>query len=174
VELLVNAAGAFIPDKFEGEMAGSLDVLWRSNVATAVNLTMGLEELLQNGRVPLVVNIASTDGVVASAGQGCEIGVSHDVLYATTKGALVTFTRALAQKWAGRGIRVNAVCPTIFDSPMTAELLKTPGKAKELSEVIPLGRLCRTADIFAAITAIYSLEMTTGHILPVDGGYLCQ
>jgi meso-butanediol dehydrogenase / (S,S)-butanediol dehydrogenase / diacetyl reductase len=174
VEILVNAAGLFLPDVAPEGIEATLEKLWRSNVSSAVNLTLGLQSLLAAGRNPLVVNISSTDGIVASAGQACEIGVAHDLLYATTKGALVSFTRALAMGWAKQRIRVNAICPTIFDSPMTADLLRVSGKRTELEVHIPLGRICSTHDIADAVMALYQLKMTTGHVLPVDGGYLCQ
>ena len=174
VEILINAAGLFLPDVGCEGADATLEKLWRGNVSSAVNVTLGLQSLLAAGRNPLVVNIASTDAIVASAGQSCEIGVAHDVLYATTKGALVSFTRALAMAWARHRIRVNAICPTIFESPMTADLLSVRGKRAELESHIPLGRICSTQDIADAVVAMYQLKMTTGHVLPVDGGYLCQ
>jgi NAD(P)-dependent dehydrogenase (short-subunit alcohol dehydrogenase family) len=86
----------------------------------------------------------------------------------------VTFTRALAMKWAPLSIRVNAVCPTIFPSPMTDSLLTIAGKEQELAGRIPLRRLCRTQDIVDVVDGIYPMLMTTGHLFPIDGGYLCQ
>jgi NAD(P)-dependent dehydrogenase (short-subunit alcohol dehydrogenase family) len=174
LDILVNAAGTFVPDAEIDASHALWGRLWNDNVTSAVLLSRLLLPLLRKGHCPMVVNISSTDGIVASAGQSCEIGVSHDVLYATTKGALVALTKALAMAWAKYGIRVNAVCPTIISTPMTADLLAQPGKPEELKQFIPLSSLCTADDIAVAIESLYHLKMTTAHLLPVDGGYLCQ
>jgi NAD(P)-dependent dehydrogenase (short-subunit alcohol dehydrogenase family) len=173
VDLLVNCAGAFLPDPTLEEVSGALDSLWRNNTSSTVLFTLALEPLLRAAPGASVVNIGSTDGIVASGGQDCEIGVSHDVLYALSKGAVIAFTRALAMKWSKLGIRVNTICPTIFVSPMTESLL-TEDKIAELSRHIPLGRLCRIEDVVDAVIFAHQMKFTTGHAFPVDGGYLCQ
>lgn len=174
IDLLVNAAGLFIRDTTDDRAWDDIDLLVRTNLTSMVVLTLRLEALLVRARSPSVVNIGSTDGVVASSGQDCEVGVAHDVFYAMSKGAVITFSRALAMKWAPVGIRVNVVCPTIFDSPMTESLLEEDGKIEHLSRYIPMGRLGTAADVANAVIALHDLEFTTGHMLPVDGGYLCQ
>lgn len=173
IDILVNGAGIFIPDAFSGEMDQSLMALWQHNVLSATYLSNELYPLLVRARKPLVVNISSTDGVIASAGQDCEIGVRHDTFYATTKGALIALTRSLAMKWAKDNVRVNAICPTIIRTPMSSDLLSTSGKEAELSRYIPLGRICEPIDVAIAVECLYQLEMTTAHVLPLDGGYLC-
>jgi NAD(P)-dependent dehydrogenase (short-subunit alcohol dehydrogenase family) len=174
LEILINCAGQFHVDPVSENAWETADKLWKANVMTTIMFTLQLEALLASGSNPLVVNVASTDGVVASGGQDNEIGVCHDILYAVSKGAVVTFTRALAMKWAPLSIRVNAVCPTIFPSPMTDSLLTIAGKEQELAGRIPLRRLCQTQDIVEAVDSIYPMLMTTGHLFPIDGGYLCQ
>ncbi|MDL1888323.1 SDR family oxidoreductase [Nitrospirales bacterium NOB] len=174
VDILVNAAGTFLTDMQVWAQCDQWNQLWNDNVTSAVLLSQEMYPLLRRGRQSLVVNVASTDAIVASAGQSCEIGVAHDILYATTKGALVTLTRALAMAWARDDIRVNAICPTIIPSPMTRELLAVPTKRDELTSFIPLRSLCSPEDVAVAVHALYQLKMTTGHILPLDGGYLCM
>lgn len=173
VDLLVNCAGAFLPDPSPNEVHSAFDHLWRNNTSSTVLLTLGLEPLLRASSGASVVNIGSTDGIVASGGQECEIGVSHDVLYAVSKGAVIAFTRALAMKWCKLGIRVNTICPTVFPSPMTESLL-TDRKVAELSKHIPLGRLGHIDDVVDAVIFAHHMKFTTGHVFPVDGGYLCQ
>lgn len=174
LDVLINCASSFLPDDCELGYSSTLDHLWKSNTKSTILFTLSLESVLEKGKFPHIVNIASTDGVVASAGQDSEIGVSHDIFYSVTKGAVITFTRALAMKWAKKGIRVNAVCPTIFRSPMTASLLDVPGREDILRNSIPLGRLAEVEDIVECISHIGSMKMTTGHTFPIDGGYLCQ
>ena len=174
VDLLVNAAGTFAADRESEDPGTLLPRLLADNLHSAVFLSLALHSLLRRADKPQVVNVASTDGVVASGGQDCEIGVGHDLLYASSKGALVTFTRALAMKWASDGIRVNAVCPSVIRSPMTAKLLGPEGKERELRRHLPLGRLIEPEDVADAIEALGHLAQTTGHLLTVDGGYLCR
>lgn len=173
VDLLVNCAGAFLPDPILNEIPNTLEYLLRNNTSSTILFTLALEPLLRASTRASVVNIGSTDGIVASGGQECEIGVSHDVLYAASKGAAIAFTRALAMKWSKLGIRINTICPTIFPSPMTESLL-TEEKVAELSKHIPLGRLGRIEDVVDAVIFAHHMKFTTGHAFPVDGGYLCQ
>lgn len=173
LEIVVNCAGVFEPDPPAESISPVLMKLLKGNFISSSLLTFKLYSLLKSGDTPLVVNVASADAIVASAGQDCEIGVSHDILYASTKGGVVSFTKALAMKWAPDRIRVNAICPTVFESPISADLFRDPQKIEKLSSYIPLGRLCTTTDVATAVDCLYMLKMTTGHTLPVDGGYLC-
>jgi NAD(P)-dependent dehydrogenase (short-subunit alcohol dehydrogenase family) len=173
LDLLVNCAGVFMEDSQTEEIPRRLSFLWSNNVASAIYLSYALHPFLNKATHPLVVMISSTDAVVASGGQDCEVGVGHDILYASTKGALLSFTRALAMKWSPK-IRVNAICPTIVRTPMAGSLLAVQGKEKQLASYIPLKRVAEPEDVAEAVASLYALKMTTAHILPVDGGYLCQ
>lgn len=172
LDVLINCAAVFEADVAGPESWEVFERLLANNVVSMAILTLGLEQLLRAGTC--VVNIASTDGVVASGGQSCEVGVSHDVLYASSKGAVITFTKALAMKWAGRGIRVNCVSPTIFESPMTAALLAEPGKRTQVESHLPLGAIPTADQVAESCLHLLHMPFTTGHNLTVDGGYLCQ
>jgi NAD(P)-dependent dehydrogenase (short-subunit alcohol dehydrogenase family) len=174
IDLLINGAATFIADRPGESGWRDIEQLLRTNVTSTIMLSLALESLLVNGSNPSVVNIGSTDGVVASAGQDCEIGVAHDLFYATSKGAVVAFTRALAMKWARQGIRVNVVCPTVFGSPMTESLLAEEGAAERLAQHVPMRRLADVSEVAEAVLGLHRLGFTTGHMLPVDGGYLCR
>ena len=174
VDLLINAAGIFIDDQECIGNEGNILELWKNNYMTAYILTTELFSLLSKSTNALVVNISSADSIVASAGQNCEIGTSHDIIYASTKGAINTLTKCLAMKWARNNIRVNAICPTIIRTPMCETLLAKKTKEKELTSYIPLSRICEPLDIAVAIEMLYNMKMTTGHLLTIDGGYLCQ
>jgi NAD(P)-dependent dehydrogenase (short-subunit alcohol dehydrogenase family) len=174
LDLLVHAAGVFHDDETAARSDTAMQELWHVNYVAPIAASELLLPLLKRGVTPLVVFIASTDAIVASGGQDCEVGVCHDTRYAASKGALVTATRALAMRWARQGIRVNAIAPTLVRSPMTRDLLDQPGKETELAQHIPLRRICEPADVAIAVEALYCLTMTTAHVLPVDGGYLCR
>jgi NAD(P)-dependent dehydrogenase (short-subunit alcohol dehydrogenase family) len=173
IDVLVHAAGIFLDDAEVLRSEGRLSELWRTNYVGPYAVTEILLPLLRRGVDPLVIFISSTDAIVASGGQDCEIGVVHDTHYAATKGALITATRCLAMKWAKYGIRVNAICPTVIRTPMAAKLLAQRRKEKQLASHIPLGRICEPDDVAVAVECLYRLHMTTAHVLPLDGGYLC-
>ncbi|MBI3795853.1 MAG: glucose 1-dehydrogenase [Deltaproteobacteria bacterium] len=92
--------------------------------------------------------------------------------YAATKTALVSFTRTLALEWARYNIRVNALCPGYFDTPMNHEFWQTKG-GQGIIERIPMQRVGDTKEIKPAILFLASDANTfmTGSTLFVDGGH---
>ncbi|WP_085885136.1 SDR family NAD(P)-dependent oxidoreductase [Oceanibacterium hippocampi] len=102
-------------------------------------------------------------------------------LYTVCKHALVGLVRSLSLELAPKNIRVNAVCPTITETPMLAHFL--PGMAddpaeamKRLRATVPLGRLPEPSDTASAVLYLASDEarMMTGVSLPVDGGQMAM
>ena len=87
-----------------------------------------------------VVTISSDLGVGGSEG---------DAHYATTKGAIVGFTRSLAVELTGTGVRVNSVAPGAADTPMLAT--DSPWRAETFLSTLPLTRLVRPDEIAAAV-----------------------
>jgi 2-keto-3-deoxy-L-fuconate dehydrogenase len=80
-----------------------------------------------------IVNMASVAAIV---------GLRNRAAYCASKGAVVSFTRALAVDHVNDGIRVNAVCPGTIDSPWVRRLVEKSGESlEELSARQPLGRL---------------------------------
>ena len=92
--------------------------------------------------------------------------------YAATKTALVSFTRTLALEWARYNIRVNALCPGYFETPMNEEFWQTKG-GKGIIERIPMQRVGVPQEIKPAIIFLASDANTfmTGSTLFVDGGH---
>lgn len=116
-----------------------------------------------------VVNVASIMGLIG--------GVHYpNLAYHTAKGALVNFTRALAVEWAAQGVRVNAVAPTFVRTALTQPLLEEPGMLDKLLAEMPISRLAEPEEVAAAIVFLASdaASMITGHVLPIDGGWLAR
>jgi NAD(P)-dependent dehydrogenase (short-subunit alcohol dehydrogenase family) len=121
-----------------------------------------------------IVFNASTGGLVGSAGAP---------LYGLTKGGVVLLMQSLALTLAGEGIRVNAVCPGMMDTPMLPRFFsreENPAvEAKIPSFVkrqVPLGRLGEPAEVADAVAFLASDEarFITGVALPVDGGFVAR
>lgn len=114
-----------------------------------------------------IVLTASDLGFVAIPGLGA---------YCSSKGAALQLTRVLAAENGPFNIRVNALCPTMIDTPMARRTLDThpdpEGWLKGLSADIPLGRIGRVEEVSAAAVFLASDEAAyiTGACLPVDGG----
>lgn len=109
----------------------------------------------------VVVNVASVAGLQASPGQAS---------YAASKGGIIALTRTLARELAGRGIRINAVAPGIFDAGMAQRMNH---RAREtLLEALPMARAGRSEELAAVVAFLASDEASyiTGQTLTVDGG----
>ena len=120
-----------------------------------------------DGRRGSLVTIASIEGLEGTAGGSA---------YSASKGGVVLLTKNMAIDYAGRGIRVNAVCPGFIDTPMLQGVFSGPGMEATLADVVEehkLGRLGRPEEIAAAAAFLLSDDASfiTGHALPVDGGY---
>ena len=94
----------------------------------------------------------------------------NSVVYATSKGALVNFTRDLAVKWAQHGIRVNCICPGFFVTPLNQKLYER--NRETIDSRIPLGHTGGPDDLkgIAVLLASDASAFITGAIIPVDGG----
>jgi NAD(P)-dependent dehydrogenase (short-subunit alcohol dehydrogenase family) len=119
-----------------------------------------------------IVNIASVAG---------HRGQPVNSAYSTTKGAVLNLTRSLAVDYGPRGIRVNAVSPSLVETEMARTRLR-PGEdwneraAREWIPNYPLGRLGRPDDIAGAVLFLASDDASwiSGIDLVVDGGYMAR
>ena len=116
-----------------------------------------------------IVNTASIMGLYGG-------GLYPNISYQSTKGAIVNMTRALAVEWSRHGVRVNAVAPTWVDTGFIAGIKANPDLLAEIRRVTPMGRLAQPHEVANAILFLASpaAAMITGHVLPVDGGFLAQ
>jgi NAD(P)-dependent dehydrogenase (short-subunit alcohol dehydrogenase family) len=123
--------------------------------------------MCDGGRPGSIVNIASTNSFRPQRNQPA---------YTASKHAVLGLTRSAAYDYAGRGIRVNAICPGAIDTPMLRGAMERRGgdPAEVASRLSPIGRFGEPAEIARAALWLVSSEssFTTGHALTVDGGML--
>ena len=112
-----------------------------------------------------IINIASIAGL-----RGRDPKAYDSVVYAASKGALVNFTRDLAVKWAQHNIRVNAICPGFFVTPLNQKLYER--NKENIDKRIPLGHVGGPDDLkgIAVLLASDASHFMTGTVIPVDGG----
>jgi NAD(P)-dependent dehydrogenase (short-subunit alcohol dehydrogenase family) len=116
-------------------------------------------------------------------GQGCIINLASALsfighpsalAYCASKGAIAQMTRVMALEWSKYNIRVNAIAPGFFNTPLNAGLMASEDYMKPIHAKIPLGRVADPKEI--AGTAIYlasnASSFVTGSVLVVDGGEL--
>jgi NAD(P)-dependent dehydrogenase (short-subunit alcohol dehydrogenase family) len=115
-----------------------------------------------------IVNCSSLGGLV---------GIPGRAAYHASKHGVIGMTRSAALEYAPRGIRINAICPGTFDTPMVTDMISS-GELNEAQAVAnqPIGRLGRADEIASTVLWLCSpgASFVVGVALPVDGGYTAQ
>jgi NAD(P)-dependent dehydrogenase (short-subunit alcohol dehydrogenase family) len=115
-----------------------------------------------------IVNCSSLGGLAGAPGRGT---------YRASKHGVLGLTRCAALEYAARGIRINAICPGLIDTPMHGHLMSTQaGAINAMLKDVPIGRLGRAEEIADAVLWLCSsaASLVVGHALVVDGGYTIQ
>jgi len=131
---------------------------------TGVMLCMRAEAavMLTQGK-GAIVNTASINGITGNA---------HQPAYTATKHGVVGLTRHGALRWARNGLRVNAVCPGVIETPMTDAIAARPEIRKVMEAMTPMGRIGQPQEVAAGVLWLCSDEASfvTGQMLIIDGG----
>jgi NAD(P)-dependent dehydrogenase (short-subunit alcohol dehydrogenase family) len=167
IDVCVNAAGIYrIAPMLDLDIAEWDDVL-NTNLRTAWLVAREVAKgLIAVGRPSgSIVNVSSTAALIADAGEPA----AH---YDASKAGVLAVTRAMAAEWAPHGIRANAVCPGVIDTPMLRLLDDPESGRRYLDERVPLRRLGRAEEVARLIAFLASDEASyvTGAAVPVDGG----
>ena len=168
VDLLVNSAGANIPEPLLDVSEAHLDRLINLNIRAVFLMAQGaVKKMVAQGGGGAIVNISSQMG---------HVGAPNRVVYCMTKHAVEGHTKSMAVEVAPLGVRVNSVAPTFIETAMTQPFLAAPGFRKWVLDRVPLGRLGTEADVAAAVIFLASsaASMITGTSLIVDGGWTAQ
>lgn len=163
IDILFNNAGIYAPGTVEETDIDD----W--NHSLDVNITA----LFLAGKYAIPYLKESKGNIINTASAGGIIGFPNAISYATTKGAVISFTRAMAVDYAEAGVRINAICPGTGETGMTKDLLEIDEIYEGFVSPIPMKRLGKPNDIANAALFLGSDQASyiTGHALPVDGGW---
>jgi NAD(P)-dependent dehydrogenase (short-subunit alcohol dehydrogenase family) len=167
IDVLVNNAGITggpQATRLHETSVADFDRVWGVNGrGVFLMCRAALPHMLAQG-AGVIVNIASVAGIVAFPGRAA---------YTVSKGAVVMLTRSIAVDYAAAGIRCNAVCPGMIDTPMTHWRLEQPALRAQVVARIPQGDVGGVDDVASAVWFLAGAEARylNGSSLVVDGGY---
>jgi len=162
LDVLVAAAGItrerFFLETSPDEWTDVLDV----NIRGVLNCCHAAAPVMCEQRRGAIVNLGSEAG---------KVGEKRMVLYSATKGAVIAFSKALAVEVGRDGVRVNAVCPGVTRTPMTAHYGEE--QLEKAARLYPLRRLGEPADVADAVCFLASERAgwITGQAVSVSGGF---
>jgi NAD(P)-dependent dehydrogenase (short-subunit alcohol dehydrogenase family) len=169
IDVLINNAGinvlkpsdAITPEEWNRVMAVNLTGVFLCAQAVA--------RVMRRHGGGRIINVASIFGLVGP--------VLHSATpYATTKGGVISMTRALAVEWAQDGIRVTAIAPTYVRTDMTRARVDDPDHRALVLGRTPLQRVLEPEDLLGSLLFLASRasEYVTGHVLAIDAGWLAE
>jgi len=166
IDILVNNAGSLVERRPILEQTEEiLDEIMDLNLKSAMLCSQAVGASMLARKTGAIINIVSIAG---RNGGGPGAGP-----YATAKGGLITFTKALAKELAPHGVRVNGVSPGVIDTPFH-EVFSTPEMIRNFVKTIPLGRVGTSMDCAKVIAFLASdaASYVVGETVEVNGGQL--
>lgn len=164
LDVLVNCAGTCDNGPLETQSLAQVADIIDLDLVAAIDLCRLAAPLLLGRPGGSVINIASIFGQISSGG-----GMAG---YHAAKGGLITFTRHLAEQWGDRGVRVNAIAPGFFPTPLTGELADAEQRRRIIARTL-LKRTPALDELDGPVLFLASdaASYVTGHVLTVDGGW---
>ena len=171
-DVLVNNAGTNRPTKIVDLQDADLNAVLDLNVKAAFYVTREVARTLLatndgKGKPASIINISSQMG---------HVGGPKRSVYCATKHAIEGMTKALAWELGRQQIRVNTICPTYIDTPMTADMLADPAFREFAENGTALGRVGKLEEVMGAVVFLASdaSSLITGSALMLDGGWTAR
>ena len=164
-DILVNNAGTNRPGPLADMTMEDFDAVMNVNVRAAYFISQavvgGLKQARRGGSI---INISSQMGHVGSSGR---------TVYCASKHALEGMTKAMAVELGPDNIRVNTICPTFIETPLTEPYLQDEAFKSWVLSKIKLGRIGQVKDIIGGVIFLASdaSSMITGSAVKIDGGW---
>ena len=165
VDILVNNAGYNQPEQFPDISTGAIDQILDLNIRAAIEVAQCVcSQIRDRGVGGSIINMSSQMG---------KVGGGRRTLYCASKHAMEGFSKAAAADLASKNIRVNTICPTFIDTPLTRPFLDDPAFKADVLDRILIGRLGRLEEIMGAVVFLASdaSSLITGTSIVVDGGW---
>lgn len=164
-DILVNNAGINRPCKFVDVCASDYDDIFSVNVRSAFFLAQAVaQKMIRERRIGSIINMSSQMGHVGATGR---------TVYCAAKHAMEGMTKAMAAELGAHQIRVNTICPTFIETPMTRSFLENTEFRQWALGRIKIGRLGEPQDVMGAVVFLASdaSALMTGSALMLDGGW---
>ncbi|TVY10009.1 SDR family NAD(P)-dependent oxidoreductase [Paenibacillus cremeus] len=163
VDILINNAGMNIRTPALDVTEEEWETIMQTNLKSAFLLSQTLGAHMKESGGGSIINISSVGGHMA---------LRTGVVYGSTKAALIQMTKILALEWGKFGIRVNAIGPWYFKTPLTEKLLADEQFVSEVLARTPLKRIGELPDLVGPVVFLSSdaASYITGQTLFVDGG----
>lgn len=146
--MLVNNAGTNIPEPFADVTEDHFDQLVQLNIKGYFFVAqLVVKKMLEQGRGGSIIHMPSQMG---------HVGAAQRTAYCMTKHAIEGLTKAMAVELAPQGIRVNSLCPTYIQTPMTEPFFASRSFQKDTLTQIPLGRVGHVEDIMGTVLYLAS------------------
>jgi NAD(P)-dependent dehydrogenase (short-subunit alcohol dehydrogenase family) len=162
LDVLVHAAGVFLPTPFAETTDEILDQQWDVNVRAPYRLTRAAAGHLGEGSA--VIFVSSIAG---------HVGFPNSSAYCASKGAVELLVKALSMELAPLGVRVNAVAPGNVHTKMNAHLFEDAEYERAMLAATPVGRVGKVEDIAPAV--VFLASPASGYVhgasLLIDGGW---
>ena len=164
IDILVNNAGICPRTDFEHISEREWDRVFAVNLKSVFLLSQKVFPYMKSNTFGRIINIASGAGKIG----GLQVG-AH---YSASKAAVICLTKTLALNGAPFGINVNAVCPGVIGTEMTAAI--SAKQIETYKKMIPLGRVGTAQEVANAVLFLASdaANYITGEITDVNGGFI--
>lgn len=168
IDVVVNNAGVNRPQPFTEVSYANVDEIIDLNVKAAFDVAQqAAKSMIRHGRAGSIINMSSQMG---------HVGGGRRTVYCASKHAMEGFTKAAAVDLGSSGVRVNTVCPTYIETPLTRPFFQEESFLADTLHRIPLGRLGQEEEIMGAVVYLASdaSSLVTGTSLLIDGGWTAQ
>ncbi|WP_083509142.1 SDR family NAD(P)-dependent oxidoreductase [Planococcus rifietoensis] len=161
VDILVNNAGMNIRSKLDDATDSEWHRIMDTNAQSVFMFSQEAAKHMTKGAS--IINVSSVGG---------DRALKTGVVYAASKAAIIQMTKVMAMEWGERGIRVNAIGPWYFRTPLTENLLSDQEYLDSILAVTPLKRVGELPEVASPVVFLASdaAGYITGQTLFIDGG----